>query len=621
VRLPAFTPHCFMKRSLVFSWLPKWAAVPLAALAFVAAAALLLAAALDAGYFRGPLIRALAARSGRQIQVQGSWQVHLFSLHPWLTAEQVTIGNPPWTPSGQMAQIGKISLVLQMPGLHQSFGVDRLELETVALHLVRDAMGRANWQLTDPDKGPGKGLALIRSLSMPNAHVDLDDGRRHLQFSGTASISEGTGRQGAHPLQIDAAGQLNGRADTFAITGDPLADVSHDRPYHFSFLEHSSGTRLSGQGMLLRPFKFDAIDVSFEAAGEDLKDLYFLTGVTLLNTGSYRLSGKLAFRGTTSTFSDLLVTSGQSDMRGNVAIDTTSGRPRIAVELDSRFLRLSDLGAGAAGREPQTAVPHLLSDAMLNPRALQRSDTVLTFRAESVEVAHVPLRQVSARMTIDRGILTVAPLLADVLEGRLSAHVRLDATRDVPPVQADIKVSGLQIGRLSHKESTKPPFEGLLRARINITGEGRSIHQIVASANGVVTAVLLHGTLRASLAELAGSDLRGLGLLATKSTQDTPIRCAFASFQAHKGILSVQNLTVDTEPVLVTGDGTIDLDAESLDLSFRGHPKKLRLVRLHSALLVRGTLAHPKVDIQAGHASILAFVDPGLAKDADCGSL
>jgi hypothetical protein len=35
---------------------------------------------------------------------------------------------------------------------------------------------------------------------------------------------------------------------------------------------------------------------------------------------------------------------------------------------------------------------------------------------------------------------------------------------------------------------------------------------MVIRANGTVTAVLSHGTMRASLAELTGIDLRGLGL-------------------------------------------------------------------------------------------------------------
>ena len=60
---------------------------------------------------------------------------------------------------------------------------------------------------------------------------------------------------------------------------------------------------------------------------------------------------------------------------------------------------------------------------------------------------------------------------------------------------------------------------------------------------------------------------------------------------------------------------------------------------MRAPILVRGTLVHPAVSIEARHAvgqtaqalalgvvltplaAALAFVDPGLAKDADCASL
>ena len=102
--------------------------------------------------------------------------------------------------------------------------------------------------------------------------------------------------------------------------------------------------------------------------------------------------------------------------------------------------------------------------------------------------------------------------------------------------------------------------------------------------------------------------------------------------------MTAQTLVVDTDPVLISGAGTIDLGSQTLDLRFQGRPKHPRL-RVRSALLVRGTLAHPAISIdpkkpaaQAGAAvalgvlltpvaAMLAFVDPGLAKDADCAAL
>jgi AsmA family protein len=165
------------------------------------------------------------------------------------------------------------------------------------------------------------------------------------------------------------------------------------------------------------------------------------------------------------------------------------------------------------------------------------------------------------------------------------------------------------------------------------------MHEVAATANGTVTAVLPHGTVRDSFAELTGIDLGGLGLLLTKNMRETGVRCGVASFQAHQGTLTAQTLVVDTDPVLITGDGDVHMDSEGLDLRFRGHPKHMRLLRVRSPILVRGTLTHPSIDLQARNsaaqaaeavalgvvltplAAILAFVDPGLAKDADCAAL
>ncbi len=88
--------------------------------------------------------------------------------------------------------------------------------------------------------------------------------------------------------------------------------------------------------------------------------------------------------------------------------------------------------------------------------------------------------------------------------------------------------------------------------------------------------------------------------------------------------------------MLIEGGGSIDLGAESLDLTFRGKPKKLRLGRVRAPLHVRGALLSPSFSIdtgpvlvQAGKAALLAvaitpmaaalaLVDPGLAHDANC---
>src|ERR1700683_333892 len=261
-----------MPSSLRIRWALIGTVAVLTALVLIAAG---FVAAVDAGYFRGAFTRFLAARTGRQIQIAGTLESHLFSLHPTVTAERVTIGNPAWMPAGITAEVGKISLVMQAPWFGRSFSIERLEMEAATFYPVRDSTGHANWQWTDPAKAAGKTMPIIRSLSVPKAHMVLDDARRHLQFDGIVSTQEATGTGEAQALRIEGSGQLNGRAVSFEITGDPLGTASHDRPYHFTFAERSSGSRLNARGFLPRPFDFAALDATFDADGADLKDLYF----------------------------------------------------------------------------------------------------------------------------------------------------------------------------------------------------------------------------------------------------------------------------------------------------------------------------------------------------------
>ena len=96
---------------------------------------------------------------------------------------------------------------------------------------------------------------------------------------------------------------------------------------------------------------------------------------------------------------------------------------------------------------------------------------------------------------------------------------------------------------------------------------------------------------------------------------------------------------IDTDVVLAQGKGSIDLGAETLNLRIEGESKKPRLLRLWAPITVSGPLTAPRIGVDAGDVvsqgglagllgtlvapvtALFAFVDPGLAKDADCGRL
>jgi uncharacterized protein involved in outer membrane biogenesis len=112
-----------------------------------------------------------------------------------------------------------------------------------------------------------------------------------------------------------------------------------------------------------------------------------------------------------------------------------------------------------------------------------------------------------------------------------------------------------------------------------------------------------------------------------------------AHFDTKDGVMTANNIVFDTGPVLVSGKGTVNLAAERMDFSLRGHDKKFRLMRVLLPVTAKGPLMAPKLGVEPGAAlaqggtavalgsllsplaAILPFVDPGLAKDANCGGL
>ncbi len=184
------------------------------------------------------------------------------------------------------------------------------------------------------------------------------------------------------------------------------------------------------------------------------------------------------------------------------------------------------------------------------------------------------------------------------------------------------------------------PFAGPLVGRLKLHGEGDSVHDAVGDAYGEALFVTSGGQIRSSLAELAGVDvIKGLGLFLSKDPSNTTLRCGVAHFTAKGGVMSADRLMLDTDPVLIEGGGTINLDTEHLQFRVKGRPKKFQLLRVFAPIDVEGSMLAPKVRIEKGQAiaqggvavalgavfsplaMLLPFVDAGLAKDANCQGL
>lgn len=448
-------------------------------------------------------------------------------------------------------------------------------------------------------------------------------------------------------------GTLNGNKFLAEIHGGALLHVDETKPYDFTADIHSGATHIEAHGAFPNPFYLGRFWATTTFSGVNLADLYYLTGLAFPGTPPYHLSGTLTRNGPLFHFANFRGIVGETDLRGDLSVERPHDIPFVRASLRSRSLNFTDLGplfgAPPHGRASRIATrPHpdptgnrqsgyLLPDTPLHIERLRQMNADVQYDADAIKSQDFPLRDLHVHVGLDGGIMTLDPIAFDFTRGRLAGSVKVDGRQNLAVTDIDARLTNIRLE--SFVSGSPPAIAGMLEARAKLHGVGNSVHRAASTANGAMTLVVPSGKLRKSFAELTGIDaLNGLGLLLTNDKSDTGLRCAVAHFNAHDGVLQAERITVDTDDVAIAGEGNVDLSTETLNMSLVGRPKEIRIGRIRAPLLVTGSLAHPDVHVKASAAllqggiavllgfimppaALLAFIDPGLQKDANCVAL
>jgi AsmA family protein len=609
---------------------------------------------------RAPLSRLVSRDLDRQVVIGGPLHVHLLSATPSVDIGDLTVSNPDWAGGGNMLDVHRLQVAIRLWQLFLGrLVIQTLEIDEPQLVLTRDEQGRANWLFGNPNQKPHKGAShfpVIRHFALRGGRLKLDDAIRKLTFDGQIIANEGGARSDAAPFRLDGQGTLNKEPFKLTFSGDALLDAQLDRPYHFQTKIDAGPSNATIDGTIDKPFDLGALEAKILVEGQNLANLYYLTNLALPLTPPYRLSLQLHRSGDHFALDDITGKVGASDLEGKATVDLLEDdRPKFTATLRSHSLNLADLGvalgAGVAQQSDTTGAPQapaptstasspfLLPTYQFQFDRLRSMDAAVDFSADSVQAQKAPFKAVLLKLNLDHGVLTIDPVEFQLPSGKLAAQIHLDSNAPKPKVGLDLRLSDVHLDQFKGKNAAEAPLEGVMQGRLRLDGHGNSVHDIAAASNGTISIVIPDGQIREAFAELTGIDIvHGLGLLLTKKQQTAPVRCAVLDFQVKDGDAEADRLVVDTQNVLITGDGRITFNNEALDLNIEGRPKQFRFARLRTPINIRGTLRHPSVGLSTPAllkqgsvaaalglatpvAAILAFVDPGLAKDANCASL
>jgi len=633
----------------------RWLVVP-GVIAVVLAALVLL---WDWNWFRPLLERQASAAIGRTVRL-GHFDVQL-ARQPQLVLERIALANPAGFPvDSDTATIDRVAIRIEPLALFdRRVKLTEVEIDHPAGELAPAADGTPNWKLSPPAGGappPAHPWQIdVGSLAIRDGHIHFLDPALKSDFLLDLRTQAAPG--GGEPsLYVGINGRYAGQPiDGRFVGGSVLGLRDPDDRYPVDLKLANGATRVSLQGTLLQPLKFGGAELKLELAGDDLSELYPLTGVPLAPTPPYRLSGQLDYEGGKIRFRDFAGRVGGSDLSGWIQLQRSGPRPYVEAELHSRKVVLADLrgfiGAapGKAGdsrlsqaqrqeHAQQDASGKLLPDQPLNLPKLRAVDFNVRYKGQRIESESTPLDNLEAHLTVSDGVIELKPLSFGVGQGAIVLDVGLDGNQQ--PVKADADIDFRQLD-LSHILQKTSMFKGagIVGGSARIDTTGASLAQMLGRGNGELKLFMSGGNLSALLVDLAGLDFGNSVISALGIPARAQLRCLVTDFELKQGVLGTRTFIIDTSEANITGEGKVDLAQEQVDYQLATEPKRFNIGSLPAPIVVRGPLKNPGIHpdpmslaARGGTAVVLGvFLTPlaallptvqlGLGKDHDCGAL
>src|SRR5690554_2891879 len=625
----------------------------LAAGAVAALALVVLALAWDWNWFRGPVERAVEARTGRSLDIGGNLDVDLGATVA-IRADRLRLGNADWSQEPEMASAERAEVRVHLPSLlfRRETRISAIELDRPRVRLEMGAEG-GNWDLFgEPSGGPPPRIERLWIEGGELVFLDAEGTRIEVTLDSRQARREDT----APPVAVEGGGQWRG--NEFTLEGRIASLLDLQQPdagsgYGVDLQARAGRTRAHARGRLFNPFQLRRFDLQMELAGSNLQDLYPLLGVALPDTPPYTLDGRFGRDGNVWTYEGFSGRVGDSDLAGDVTVTVGGERPHFQANLVSTLLDFDDL-AGLVGGSPdsgpddttnpeleqrdseRTAAGKVLPDTPYALEKLRAMDADVRLRASRIESPALPLDDMDATLALDAGLLTLEPLDFGVAGGTIRSNVRMDARGEAIQTRLDADVGGLHLGRLFPDSALADQALGAVGGHVALAGTGNSIARMLGSADGEVAVGMGEGQVGNLVLELAGIDIfEALRFLLT-GDRVVPIRCAFADFAVEDGVMQARALAFDTTDTLIIGEGSIDLGEETLDLELRPRPKDRSLLTLRSPLVIDGTFADPGFRPDMGRlgvrgaialtlgsiappAALLATIELGPGEDSGCG--
>ena len=594
--------------------------------------------------YKGKIAAAVKESTGRELKLPGDIKL---SVIPWVALElgPASLGNPPGFSDEPFLSFTHASVRVKLwPLLRQHLEVARVQVEGLDLRLRKNAAGRGNWRGVEPEQPMAKSdvdhtdaAHALESL----ANIRIDHGRVTYEGITVENLNLETGSLAADRhipinLTLDAGRAPSGEQLSLTAKFD-LSQDAVQKPLRFGAVNLSGTLARPGDGrpahwelsapeidlnMTAQTFAAASFNLSYSGAHltgsaqatKIIDDLGVAGSVTLTPLVLREMEPRLGFSlpktrdpkalAQLSASTDFVYDSkalalthlqlqlDDTQLQGNLKL-LAGDTPAVQFDLAAGHIDLDRYRAPAGGPVAQESAPATSA----GPEKPWDASGTLTIK--SAQFARLDLSSVRVTVAAKDKVIHLSPVEAQVDGGHSTGDITLDSRGATSTLSVDEQLTGIDMARLLANTAGKGRLSGRATLNLKATARGTGVDALLKTLTGHLDANLADGALEGVD---VGYQIGVAQALIDKSSAPAPGNTGHTPFQAFKlsaqitnGIAETHDLTIASQALTVTGQGSANLATKGIDFKLLARIVTAPARNTDIPLEVSGTYANPTV--------------------------
>jgi uncharacterized protein involved in outer membrane biogenesis len=564
----------------------------------------------DWNWFIPIVERVASAKLHRQVRI-GHLSLHL-SRQPRLVLNNLSISDPPDDPAkGSLATVDEFDLQVDALSLfHHQLIIPEIRFVHPVIELHRYGKDETNYAFTSGGSSTtASAPPQVGALIVEDGQIHLNDPTLKADVKMTVNTPVEAGKR---MLRLDAAGTYSGQKILAHFTGGSVLDLQDAKnPYPVDLDIRNGDTHVAAKGTVQDPIHFGGANVTLLLQGDDLSQLYPLTGVPIPPTPKYKLTGALDAAGQDIRFRNFAGTVGESDLEGTITETPGKERPFVTADMQSRHVVLADL-AGFIGNTPgdesaaastpkqrekkaaEEASAPLLPTTPIDLPKLRAADLSVHYVGKRIDSRTTPLDDLDMRLAVQDGTIRLEPLKFGMGQGSILINIALNGQQDQVHAKGSLELQHVDLKRIMQDLK---PFKGtgIISGRADLDTVGNSPAAMLANGNGRASMSMTGGDLSALLADLGGLEVGRAVYRYLGANEQTPVHCMVADVGLEKGTLATKTFVLDTGEENLYLSGTMNFQSQTLDLKLTSEAKHFSVLSVKAPIDISGSMRNPSV--------------------------